>query len=705
MVVLAALCLWAIWLSLGFVAFGDRSFVRVNDCGDSNLAMAIAAQTEPGKSLIGGRNATAVCGFNQIATWGWTPFDWLFRFLPGWLAYGTMMFSQRLIAALGAAWLARRALGAGPIAMAVAGCGYSLFCQFSINDSWSGFTFYDTLSLPALPLILLALMESVTRAASGRLGSSCALALLTGGLYGVFGGYVFQLFTITLAFIWLAWLFRNAPFRQWVIPFACFGIAWLIAVLPAASAGVALGGDSHRAGTLESHTPADAIAGAWRLLVLSWKDNWPFALALAAGLILPPWRHRTHARLAVVTTACITAVLLAKATSILLRDYLGFLQGFQFQRFYLLLPFLACFGAASAVHKLIASQKRWTILTGWACGIMLLGWTAHRSWGVQQLILKTVVDGWSWSLYTDPDLRNLRERTQNDPPFRVVTVANHGTSLWHPNMMATYGFESADGYVPLYPARYHDFWGAVIAPHREADPKLDAYFSNWGNRAYVFGPLAGWPADGSPTPFEQLANLNLLSLANVRYIISPAPLSHPNLTTLLERPASVPPKGFRRKFSSRLKAMREGYTPRPPLYIYENAGYLPRVYLADSVTVLDNPEEVLKAMADWEPKAGSERPAFVERSEHIDFPPSQTPAPKPPSITSPTTELFEIKSTVDQPTVLVTNLSKDAAWHLKIGDQTAQHHLISLNRSFIGITLPRGSLTLRLIYLGHRTVD
>ena len=65
---------------------------------------------------------------------------------------------------------------------------------------------------------------------------------------------------------------------------------------------------------------------------------------------------------------------------------------------------------------------------------------------------------------------------------RVLTVGDHA------NRMAVAGLLQADGYQAIYPLRYHDVFGALIAPHLAIDPIRRDYFDKWGARAYAFGP-------------------------------------------------------------------------------------------------------------------------------------------------------------------------------------------------------------------------
>lgn len=706
---LVVLSLWAFWLALPFFAFSDRSFVRINDNGDANLPMALAAQTDLGDPLIGARNATLVCGFNQTANWGWTPLDTFFAVLPGWAAYAAITFLQRLVAALGTFFLARRTLGAGALSATLAGVGYSLFCQFFLNDSWSGFTYNDSLARPAIPLVLLSLSTACRWAsAAGKTGAAFALAAATGALYGICGSYLSQTFVLALTAAWVLILFPEARFRKVVPLLAVFGAAWLVVVMPFARAALMLAADSHRTDTLESLAPDTAIASAWNMLKRSYFDNWPFAIAMVAGLFVPPWRDRRMAKLVLTTAACWVLVLFSKALTIAFRDALGFLQSFQFQRFYLLLPFLYAFAGSEALARVSSwlggLSRRWPRPLGCLAIAAVFCWAGQRSRGMHHIIMKTVIDGWCWTVFTDPDLKGLRDRTAPEArsdPFRVVTVANTGTSIWHPDMMPPYGFEAADGYVPLYAGRYHDFWARAISPHLERSEKLASYFHTWGNRAYVFGPETGWPADGAPVPAASLASLDLLSLANVRFVFSPAPLSDPGLKPVVERPPSTPPKSYRRKLGSRIETMWAGYEPRAGLWIYENRNVLPRFYFADRISVFDGDDETLQALSAWKNAGDDTRPAFLNRADLGDQPvPDPAGGTGRVEIRRLTADAIDLSVSAKDREVLVIGNSYERFWEARIdGEATA---IFPANHAFQGIVVPAGDHAVELRYRGPR---
>lgn len=703
----ALLLAWCIWLSLGFIIFGERSFVRINDCGDSNLPMTIASNAEPGSQLVGARNASMLCGFSHLSTWGWKLPDGLFRFLSPWLAYSMVMLLQRITAAVGTYWLARRTFDAHWITALVAACGYSLFCQFFINDSWSGFTYYDSLAVPGIPWILLGLGWAGENIGKGLTIAALSAAFGIGILYGLCGGYAFEMFVVLLAGVWILILFRPCSFWKSITILATFSAAWTLIMLPFVMDALQTAGASHRTETLTHQEPSAAIASAWRMLKQGYFDNWPFFVAMIIGLSIPPWRDHRHLKIASATVGCASIVLFAKAATVALRDHLGFLQGFQFQRFYLLLPFLVALAGASSLQRWLnwsAGQKASSRVIlqsiGWIAAFACLIWVGNRSWGMQNLMAKTIIDGWSGTVFTDPEIRKIADHAiaaRPSAPFRVVTVSNTGTSVWHPDMMASYGLESADGYVMIYSKRYHDYWGTVIHPHLAADPKLASYFGNWGNRAYVFGPTAGWPTDGSPVDAPSLVRLDLLSLANVRFILSPHPLSHPALKPILQRETGAMPKGYRRNFQSRLKVLREGFSPTPSLCIYENTGWLPRVYLANQITILKSSDEVLSALGQFSSDDSPILPAFLNREDlgSIEIP---TPVFSPESATirklSP--DIIDISTVAKSSSLLVISNTFDPRWKASIdGSDTL---IFPVNHSFLGIVVPAGEHGIQFRY-------
>jgi hypothetical protein len=105
-------------------------------------------------------------------------------------------------------------------------------------------------------------------------------------------------------------------------------------------------------------------------------------------------------------------------------------------------------------------------------------------------------------------------------PYRVVTVEVKGGPEMA-NFPATYGLETADGYHNMYSARYKRFWRAVIEPSLGLDPQRQTWFDNFGHFATLEIP------EDAPQPLDlsKYFRIDLLSLANVRIVLSPVELT------------------------------------------------------------------------------------------------------------------------------------------------------------------------------------
>jgi len=176
-------------------------------------------------------------------------------------------------------------------------------------------------------------------------------------------------------------------------------------------------------------------------------------------------------------------------------------------------------------------------------------------------------------------------------PFRVATIAAGGLQ---PAYAWSYGLETADGYLNIYSERYKEFWERVDSPEFRRDPDLSRSFHGWGGRVYLFELTSGL----SPRSEIRAADnyrLPLLSLANVKILISPVRLSDEGLA-----PLSVPTHAqlawAGRKRLSRLAGVLKGEWQPVPLYLYENLSALPRYRFVNQSVMLHDATEVLTAL-------------------------------------------------------------------------------------------------------------
>ncbi len=132
--------------------------------------------------------------------------------------------------------------------------------------------------------------------------------------------------------------------------------------------------------------------------------------------------------------------------------------------------------------------------------------------------------------YRSPHLQNLkmREEKNGNGPFRVATV----NERIHAAYANAYGLETVDGYINLYPKTYQKFWAKVIEPMTRQDDQARSLFQRLGKPDLPIQP----PGIGTgEIVFSRYYRLNLLSLANTKYVISRTPLRDENLVSVVEQ--------------------------------------------------------------------------------------------------------------------------------------------------------------------------
>ncbi len=218
-------------------------------------------------------------------------------------------------------------------------------------------------------------------------------------------------------------------------------------------------------------------------------------------------------------------------------EHLGPFKGFHFKRFYYMTHLFYPLCAAFAFEKL---PKRFHLKSGvvFLSFLMLF----YSSLLYKKEHLSFWLDGASYTyVYDNQELKKLKTILgESESPFRVATVSdNHPETFMEPSLVNVYGLESADGYLNMYPKRYQEFWLNVIEPLKGQYAYFDI-FKKWGNKIYLF-----LPEDRERyflRKFSDYFRLNLLSLANVKYIISSpvAPIEDPNLVLIAKPDYPIP---------------------------------------------------------------------------------------------------------------------------------------------------------------------
>jgi len=205
-------------------------------------------------------------------------------------------------------------------------------------------------------------------------------------------------------------------------------------------------------------------------------------------------------------------------------------------------------------------------------------------------------------LFHRQEYAQVRSEWQSQAPFRVATLYPdnpRGYKIWaepplHPAFALVSGLETADGYMPLYPGRYHLFWRKVIEPVRLKQPIIRNNFDDWGQRVYLFAEDYFSHKLGLVTGDE--FNLNLLSLANVQYLFAKRDINREGL-----------------------EKVRDGADGG--VSVYKNEMVLPRFFIVHRATVFEDSTALLDSLA----KTGVEMlrdMAFLEAAHMPEMPDS-----------------------------------------------------------------------------------
>ena len=686
---------WSLWLALEYVGLGPLSYVPLPDHGENNLPARLAAALAWQEGEMGFWFPQALTGADRLAMGFQNKSDLLFFFLlPGWLAHGLILWAQRFVAGYFMYRLLAERFGAGALPSLTGGILYALFSQPAINQQWAGFSLYDGLALPALPLVLWALGRILDReGAKGIL-----LAGLLGAGYSLVSHFFYTVFILPLILLWFPLVERRT--RGLFAVLAAFVLGWVSVEAPFLWASAVQAPFGHRRHWAVTHVLSGNVTALWLgaidLPLALLRDNLPILTAAAAGLLIArPGDRRLLATLA-LAAGCLAYYICDTLLFGGLLYEAGIFPGFNFSRVYIIFPFLCvAAGCLGLAHVPSSWQVR---LEGIAGGqpelavrtllcLALIGLAGWQSLAIKREALTGIADGKSFSnLYRHTALTELQRLRTGQPPFRVATVAGDIPSGPLTGYAWAYGLETADGYVPLYSERYHRFWESLISPLETDDAGMVHLFRRRGSRAYLF--LPAWERLGGQTVrLESRVRLNLLSLANVRYVVSAVPLEGTGLQlrfrSLLDRQLNW----LGRPRRDRLLGMILGDYPGTPLYVYENTNVLPRFFLAARVRAFDDPGPLLDALASA-PVSVLATTAFVMRRdmEGLAVPGGDNTGVVRVRSLGPDRIELEVDARIAS--VLIVTSNFNPGWQAWVDG--IPHRVFPVDHTFLGVAMPVG---------------
>lgn len=704
---------WAAFCSFPYWILGRDSYVRIFDNADSTLGAKLGLASTIAKHGFSLWWPAAVSGADTVAQAVACEADMLlFLILPGWLAYGLLMFLQRFIAGYFMYLFARKSLQLREIPSLYAGMAYALFAQLWLNVSWNGFTTYDGLALPGLPFVLLALHAIISRSA----GKKYLWAGLLGAHFALTSYLVFTFFMFPLVVCWLLWV-SELKWRDSWKPLAVFAVCWLVLELPAQIPAILNAPLSHRA-----DWTAESLWYGWAFQFrLVWNTISQNALPLSLAFIALPlgYSHSRRIRkmlllIAVVFGALLTLPYIATTAG----GYTGFLRGVSFMRVFLNLPFLFITAGAAGLDAILSVRDA-NELSGWVsryfrrfgyipAGIAVLALLLTLvEWG--QVTRKTVywwAHGSRYSaLYEQPQMQKLARSTKNDPPFRVATIAPHGYAsagrvalmplfnsafLWHE------GFETPDGYVLLYPQRYQDYWELAMKPLFTRNEYYRRRFHNWGNQVYLFYPIEEIHSLRDTIQFAENYNLDMLSLFNVRFIVSNLPITDSRLRLVSDGSRYLDPWLDMPGSGQILMELLQRRKRTIPLYIYENPECFQRFFAVSTADVYSSKTGAMNALA-VSPLEQLRRRIVIEQADckHM-LPAGEENGKGTVSIVTLQPDRIQLNIDASAGCYLVASMNYSPFWNAAVDGVSAD--IIPVNLAMLSVYIPSGVHRLTLTY-------
>lgn len=356
-------------------------------------------------------------------------------------------------------------------------------------------------------------------------------------------------------------------------------------------------------------------------------------------------------------------------------------------RFYLLTPFFAIISGAYGLNlarqsklSLTNNANNWKGISGKAI-MCIVAVCVLFSFSISLKIdhYRASAQGENYAVLFENDQLQSLASGESAEPFRVATVPFYSKSYQlYPAQANAYGLESVDGFLVWYPLRYKQYWAEVIRPALSIDdPRYHSFyqkFNSWGHQVYLFPPPYWESSKLDEIPFSNYNNLNLLALANTKYIISAFPLSDANLIL-------VP---------------SHNDFENSDIYIYENKICLPRSFVCGNVTIYDNEDDLLKAMSADEIETLRES-AYITKEfaqdiniERLNITQSEV------KIEAYSPDRITLYTKTDGPGILVIINNYSPYWSCSVNG--IEKNIIPVYHTFMGVMIEEGNSRIEIEY-------
>ncbi|MCH8905176.1 MAG: hypothetical protein IIA45_14840 [Bacteroidetes bacterium] len=584
------------WIILEYIMLGPFSYMEIHDTGDQFIPREISLSSE---IINNGTNYwyhLMGSGVDRLANDMVYPHftTLLFVVFPGWIAYVIIVLTQIFMGGYFTYKLTVEYLKFSDLSGIYAGCVFALFSTNMI---------YMQMGIAFFPFVL----WSLERLESFSPKRKIVLIFALGLFYSYSSSLVWTLpFTSIYLLLWFV-LVREKTNYKYVIHLLLF-IAVTFSLYTTEIWSLLLNSNSsHRAdwgiyadanGPISVKTYMQSfIRGLKFLFVIGYVP----VFLIMLSLFIVRFKNSLFTRISILFALSTVGISLINLVRLILIDQISFLRGFHFDRFY---EFSAFFGGLSAALSLEIIKDRFkgllipirigrSNLTWKASNILiftLFGLLLFSSLKFKMNHLFTWIKHGSYTANYNSEVYKKLSEKQDGTPFRVATIFNIKNFVLHPAFANAYGLETVDGYINLYPERYQRFWAKVIEPFTNNNKFYYYYFNYWGNRVYLFHLFE----KENEIVFKDNYRLNLLSLANTKYIISRTPIIEMDLEAIIVPDKPLGTLSMHEKVIERIK---ENIFGNKQLFVYENKSVLPRFFITNQVKTFNNTEDLLTSMS------------------------------------------------------------------------------------------------------------
>lgn len=585
------------WLALELFILGPYSYMHMSDMADHHVPMHLAAAMETFPGANWHRFLGAGTDRGSLGVMG--PVDQIFfRLLPGWLAVILLSAGQVAMAVIFTFILCRKNL-----ALPAHVAAFAALC------------FAATLTTGRLMNIVVALLPFLIWSLSYAMdhkktvGGWFVLIVAAIMFAGVTMAHLVVPWPLTIVFIWFVIVEPKKNWMDWAL------FITLCAVIVAMRwqdfmSMVSYAGISNRAIAynpidvairLGAHDPffvpfgprLAAVLNSIKSILLEIRPWSPFII-LSFILALRGQRQTAFGRILFFAALLLFASIPILMFKYAVIDWLPAVRGVRPDRLsaFLAFPFslLAAFGIAAINPKRVFRNplgKR---------GAPLNARTAAAGFGFFLIFVFNGFDKFesaeAWVRYgtyarnfQSPVIQEFsKSHASANAPFRVASFQMSGA------IANAYGLESVDGKFTIVPNRYREFWGKVIEKYLARDQYKRELF--WGTSSgSVLNLFYNWPHPRIVVADNY--NMALLSLAGMRYIFSRDELIDPDLVAI--RKMDRPWNDFGRTEKAWI-GIRENFTGRKLLYIYENTQAFPRAFVVGDARIFPDRTSLLAAL-------------------------------------------------------------------------------------------------------------